>query len=65
MNQELKIDDAYRALIYRSKNILAVRFVGTTPVEVISKNPLAVSEKQIVLTREEILGDFEQRKNNI
>jgi hypothetical protein len=61
---KVKITDDYRSLISRSPNIMAVHFVGTHPVEVISRDTRFSDVEQVLLTREQILGDFEKRKIN-
>jgi len=58
-----KITDEYRAFISRNPNVLAVIFIGFHPVQVISKDIGFANEKQFILTRNEVLGDFEERKN--
>jgi len=57
------IDDAYRALISKSPSIMAVRFVLNTPVESILKDFRVPDEEQVLLSRAQILGDYEERKN--
>ncbi len=58
---EIKIEDSYREAIAKSPNILGVRFIHGQPVEVINKDLRWNNDEQVLLTREEILGDFENR----
>jgi hypothetical protein len=60
MNQDLKFTDDFKARISKAKTILAVRFVEGHPVEYISSDMRHDgSVSQIVLKRDEILGDWE------
>ena len=55
--EQVKITDDYRNIIKKSPRIMAVRFVGGQPVEVISEDPRYQNEQQVLLTRAEILGE--------
>jgi hypothetical protein len=59
---DILIDDDYRNAILKSPNILAVLFIDSQPRAVLSKDPrCGYDVSQVVLTREEVLGDFVER----